>query len=333
MWKRLLFYCLLFGGLWLFITNLAQIKDVFLVVVASRWQWFFLGILCQLGYFLGYAFLYQNTFRLVGIDAHWRQLFPLTFATLFVTLLAPFGGAGLALYVDDAKQHEKSGFKTAMGVLLGTFNFLLAFSSVLAVGLYVLHRENELQAHELFASSVVFIIITVSILLLWVGAKHPQLLHNIFEGIYNLYNPLIQRIRPKWQLKESWVVDRQNTIRTLGKQVVDNPLSLTRGIAIAFILHALHMASLFCIVIALRQTLTIGMLITSYSITMLLVMISVVPQGVGLVEGVLTFLLTSFGIALEPALAIVAVYRTISFGIPAVIGFFLLRRLKTFQKT
>lgn len=333
MWKRVLFYGLLVGGLWLFITNLAQIKDVFLIVLASRWHWVLLGVLCQLGYFLGYAFLYQNTFRLVGIEAHWRQLFPLTFTTLFVTLLAPFGGAGLALYVDDAKQHEKSGFKTAMGVLLGTFIFLLTFSSVLAVGLYVLHREGELQAHELFTSSVVFIIVVVSILLLWVGAKHPLLLHNIFNGIYNLYNPLMERIRPKWQLKETWVADRQNTVRTLGTKVVENPLSLTRGISIAFILHALHMASLFCVVMALRQTLTIGMLITSYSITMLLVMISVVPQGVGLVEGVLTLLLRSFGIALEPALAIVAVYRTISFGIPAVIGFFLLRRLKTFRKT
>lgn len=333
MWKRLLFYGLLLGGLWLFITNLAQIQDVFLIVLASRWHWVLLGILCQLGYFLGYAFLYQNTFRLVGVDADWRHLFPLTFTTLFVTLLAPFGGAGLALYVDDAKQHNKSGFKTAMGVLLGTFIFLLTFSSVLAVGLYVLQREDELQAHEIFASSVVFVIIAVSILLLWIGAKHPRLLHKLFEGIYNLYNPLIGRIRPQWQLKDSWVVDRQSTVRTLGQQVIDNPLSLTHGIAIAFLLHALHMASLFCVVMALRQTLTIGMLFTSYSITMLLVMISVVPQGVGLVEGVLTFLLTSFGIALEPALAIVAVYRTISFGIPAVIGFFLLRRLKTFQKT
>ena len=74
-------------------------------------------------------------------------------------------------------------------------------------------------------------------------------------------------------------------------------------------------------------------LITAYAMTMLLVMISVVPQGIGLVEGVLTVLLTSFGVELETALAVMVVYRALSFGIPAVIGFFLLRQIKTFRTT
>lgn len=333
MWKKLLLYSLIFGGIWLFVKNLTEIRDILIVVGQSEWQWVFLGILCQLGYFLGYAFLYQNTFTHVGVETDWLHIFPLTFVTLFVTLLAPFGGAGLAMYVDDATQHGKSGFKTAMGVLLGTFVFLLTFSSVLAVGLFMLYRGNALQVHEVVASSVVFLIVIGSIIILWLGARHPIALRRIFEAVFHLYNGIVKHIRAKWMLKPQWVTDKEQTVNLLGTKVIENPASLVPEILIAFLLHMLHMISLLCVTIALQQELTIGMLITAYAITMLLVMISVVPQGVGLVEGVLTVLLTSFGISLEAALAIMVIYRTISFGVPAVIGFFLLRQLKTFETT
>lgn len=333
MWKKLLFYTLICGGLWLFISHLTEIEHILIVVEHSHWQWILMGILCQLGYFLGYAFLYQETFDHVGVEAHWQHLFPLTFTTLFVTLLAPFGGAGLAMYVDDANQHKKSGFKTALGVLLGTFIFLLTFSCVLGVGLFVLHREQSLQAHEIFASSIVFVIVLSTILLLWLGARHETFLHDLFKTFYHLYNTVIKHIRENWILKPDWIVEKERAVRILGQQVIEHPSSLILSIIIASSLHLLQILSLLCVTLAFQQHLTIGMLITTYAMTMLLVMISVVPQGIGLVEGVLTVLLTSFGLDLQIALAVMVVYRSISFGLPAIIGFMLLHQLKTFQTT
>lgn len=333
MWKKLLLYTLICGGLWLFIRNITEIEHILIVVEHSHWQWIIVGLLCQLGYFLGYAFLYHETFDHVGVETDWQHLLPLTFTTLFVTLLAPFGGAGLAMYVDDANQRGKSGFKTALGVLLGTFMFLLTFSCVLAVGIFILHREKSLQPHEIFASGVVFVIVIGTMLVLWLGARHETFLHHVFKSLYHVYNGFIKHISRKWILESDWVTEKERAVRFLGQQVINNPLSLLQSLLITFGLHLLQILSLFCVTLAFQQKLTIGMLITTYSMAMLLVMISVVPQGVGLVEGVLTILLTSFGIEPQTALALMLVYRALSFGIPAIIGFILLNQLKTFQTT
>ena len=53
-----------------------------------------------------------------------------------------------------------------------------------------------------------------------------------------------------------------------------------------------------------------------------------VPGGVGVQEAALTAGLTSFGIPSAPALAAVLVFRTVTFAIPPIFGFFTLRWLR-----
>jgi uncharacterized protein (TIRG00374 family) len=50
-----------------------------------------------------------------------------------------------------------------------------------------------------------------------------------------------------------------------------------------------------------------------------------VPGGIGVQEAALTAGLTGFGIPANPALATVIVFRTVTFAIPPIIGFFTLR--------
>jgi uncharacterized membrane protein YbhN (UPF0104 family) len=53
-----------------------------------------------------------------------------------------------------------------------------------------------------------------------------------------------------------------------------------------------------------------------------------VPGGIGVQEAALTAGLTSFGIDANTALAAVIVFRTITFAIPPIIGFFTLHWLR-----
>jgi uncharacterized membrane protein YbhN (UPF0104 family) len=56
--------------------------------------------------------------------------------------------------------------------------------------------------------------------------------------------------------------------------------------------------------------------------------IAPVPGGIGVQEAVLSAGLTSFGVPANPALAAVIVFRTITFAIPPILGFFSLRWLR-----
>ena len=70
---------------------------------------------------------------------------------------------------------------------------------------------------------------------------------------------------------------------------------------------------------------------TGYAMAFLFAGVSIVPQGIGVVEGGMVLVFASLGIPVENATAITLTFRGFSFWIPLVIGFFLLRQMKLFH--
>jgi uncharacterized membrane protein YbhN (UPF0104 family) len=64
---------------------------------------------------------------------------------------------------------------------------------------------------------------------------------------------------------------------------------------------------------------------------MLFWMVSITPQGIGMVEGAMVLVCTSLGVPAAEATAITLAFRGLSLWLPLLVGFFLLRRLRTFR--
>ena len=70
---------------------------------------------------------------------------------------------------------------------------------------------------------------------------------------------------------------------------------------------------------------TVPMLVAGYAISTLFLVVSVTPQGLGVVEGVLAAMFVSFGVPLGHAAIVVLAYRGLSFWLPLLVGFLALR--------
>ncbi len=70
---------------------------------------------------------------------------------------------------------------------------------------------------------------------------------------------------------------------------------------------------------------TLAMLITGYALGTLFLVVSITPQGLGVVEGVMTAVFVSLGVPLERAAIVVLAYRGLSFWLPLCVGFIALR--------
>lgn len=135
---------LVVAGLWFVIARLAEIETLAGILAHGRWEWIAIALLLQAGYFALYAGLYKSAFSAVGVGARWRDLVPVTLASLFINVVAPAGGAtGAALFVDDAARRGESGAKATAGTLLVTITELSAFMLLLLPGMAYLYTHHD----------------------------------------------------------------------------------------------------------------------------------------------------------------------------------------------
>jgi uncharacterized membrane protein YbhN (UPF0104 family) len=82
--------------------------------------------------------------------------------------------------------------------------------------------------------------------------------------------------------------------------------------------------------LAFHQTIELGPLVAGYAMGILFWNVSPVPQGIGVVEGVMALVYASLGIHRTMAVLVVLAFRGLNFWLPMLVGFFLLRRVKIF---
>ncbi len=66
---------------------------------------------------------------------------------------------------------------------------------------------------------------------------------------------------------------------------------------------------------------------------MLFLIVSITPQGIGVVEGVMTLVFTSLGVPAAQAAVVSLAFRGLTFWLPLLIGFILLRRVKVVRES
>jgi uncharacterized protein (TIRG00374 family) len=133
-------------------------------------------------------------------------------------------------------------------------------------------------------------------------------------------------------LVEDWAEENAAEFAAAATAVADHPWRLVRTLGVAFVAHLLNMLSLYLLIPAFYQWVGLGPLIAGYAISLTFRFASITPQGVGVAEGVVTLAYESLGMPAAQATAVTLAFHGLSAWLPIFIGFFVLRRLKTFRK-
>ena len=107
-----------------------------------------------------------------------------------------------------------------------------------------------------------------------------------------------------------------------------------RPVAGAVLTVAFDVLTLYLIFVAAGYAISPGILLAGYGLPLLLGRLSILPGGVGIVEGTMTVLYTGLGVPNPITVVVVLAYRAISFWLPALRGFLLVPYLQhTDQRT
>jgi len=238
-------------------------------------------------------------------------------AAAFVNVIAPAGGmSGIAVFIAAARQRGYAAGKAAIaGALYILFDYA-GFFCVLALGLVVLVRRNNLNWPEITASAILVTIAIVLGTLLYLATRGADRLARVLSWCVHQINRVFKLLFRRDYLSEeraySFAHDAAEGIRSLPHK----PESFLLPFALALSSKALMISILFLVFLAFKVTFSVGTLIAGFSIGYLFIIVSPTPSGLGVVEGALTLALRSMWVPLEEAAVVVLAYRGFTFWLP-----------------
>lgn len=329
--RRWIFWLLIIAFVWLVVSRFTEIEKLVQTLAQGQWQWVFLAALLQVLYYTVYTGLYQSAFDTVEVNSHFRNLFPLTFVSIFVNVAVPSGGAsGAAVFVDDAVKRGESGIRTTTGTLLVLVADYSTFTVVLITGMIYLFTRHDLQLYEIIGALILLGAIAGMGSALFLGLWRPDWLNRVMAGMQRIANAFARRLHRADFFGENWAEKYSGEFAEAAMAIATHPDRLWRTLAIAFSGHLVDLTSLYCLFLAFHQAVGVGVLVAGYAMGILFWIVSITPQGIGVVEGMMTLVFTSLGVPAEPAAIISLSFRGLTFWLPFLVGFILLRRTRSF---
>ena len=331
--RKLLPALILLLALYLVLSRFAEVQLVATTLQRGHWYWIALAALVQFAWLVNLALTFRAVYRLLGMEMPLRELVPLVVASHFVNVSAPTGGfSGLAVFVADARRRQLS---TARVTLAGVLVVLLDYFGLLvllALGLSVLIRRNNLHAPEVTAS-IVFLLVALALAgLLVLGARSAQALGRVLAGVARVINAVLYPFIRRPYLSE----ERAHTFAAEAAEGLSALRTGWRNYLLpaghALFGKALLICVLFLVFLAFNQPVSPGTLIAGLSIGLLFVIVSPTPGGLGIVEGIMTLALNSLRVPLEPAGIITLAYRGLTFWLPFGYGVIAFRRMQRKRK-
>lgn len=324
MWRIILWIVVILAGAVAVIHRAGDIEALWGTVLQARPLALSLALALQMLTLLNQPALYQSLYALLGLPAKWRELAPLVWAGHFLNVATPSAGlGGTALLLDDARHR---GWDSSRVLLANTLYFLLNFvwfAILLAVGLAALQRWHDLKSYEIVISSFLFGGILVALGALAAVAIFPALLEKPLLATVRGLNWLALKVRKTTVLSEpvarSFAGEFSLAIRAL---------KTARGKLFRPLFHTLCVDGLEVAVLGAcfaafpgGGNITPALLIAGYAVGTLFLVFSITPQGIGVVEGVLTAMFVSLGVPLERATVVVLTYRGLALWLPLAAGF------------
>jgi phosphatidylglycerol lysyltransferase len=329
--RRWLLWLLIIAFMWVVITRFTEIENLAETLAQGRWQWVLTAALLQVLYYIVYAALYQAAFSTVEVESRVSELLPVTLGSVFVNVVTPSGGASTAaLFIDDAVRRGQSAARAAAGTVLVLVADFSAFTLVLVVGLAYLFLQHNLEVYEIIGTIVLLLFIGSLTSVLLLGLWQPDRLRRLLNWLQRTVNRLAGWLRRPPFLAEDWADKNALEFTEAAIAITVHPGRLGRTLGVALAAHMVDLASLYVLFHAFHQSIKFGPLVAGYAVGILFLIISPIPMGIGVVEGMMVLTYTSLGVPSSQATVITLAFRGLTFWLPFFIGFLLLRRVKAF---
>jgi uncharacterized protein (TIRG00374 family) len=329
--KKLFVILVLFLGVAVVAISFSELETIMSTLRKAHLTFFILAIVVQLLWFITTGRMYQSIFYLLGVYESTLTLSRIATAANFINVVAPSAGVGgIALFASEARRRGHPPGKVTVAAALFLLLDQAAFLCILALGLIVLVRRNDLDASEITASLILLGIAIASAFTLYLGYRSEEKLGNLLAKIARGINRIAKFFRRKGEyLSEIRAHEFAHEVAEGFEGLTEKPSSLLRPILWGVLDKVLLMCILICAFLSFEVPFSAGTIIAGFSMAYLFLIVSPTPSGIGIVEGLMPIALTSLNVGWSEAVLITLTYRTVTFWVPFGIGAWAFRSLHT----
>ncbi len=326
--KKLFIVIVLFLSAVLIALSFSELETILLTLQKAHLKYFLLALVIQSIWFIATARMYQSIFHLLGMHDDVLTLTRMATAATFINIVAPTGGAGgIALFASEAHRRGHPTGKATVAAALFLLLDQAAFLAILALGLLVLFRRNDLDVGEISASLFLLIIAIAYAFTLYLGYRSAERLGNFLAKIARGVNRVVKFLGKENYLSEARAHAFAHEIADGFSGLTEKPSSLIRPILWGVLDKGLLMLILVCCFLAFEVPFSSGTIVAGFSLAYLFLIVSPTPSGIGIVEGIMPIALTSLNVDWSQAVVITLIYRAVTFWFPLAVGAWAFRSL------
>lgn len=326
--KKLFVVVILFLSMIVVAFSFSELETILLTLQKAHLGFFLLALLIQVAWFVSSGRMYQSIFHLLGVHEDVLTLSRIATAANFINVVAPTAGAGgVALFAAEAHRRGHPTGKVTVAAALFLLLDQAAFLIILALGLIVLIRRNDLNAGEISASLFLFGIAIAYGSVLYVGYRSAEKLGNLLAKFARGINWIVHFFRRENYLSEERAHEFAHEIADGFSGLTEKPSSLIRPILWGIFDKGLLMLILICAFLSFEVPFSAGTIVAGFSITYLFLIVSPTPSGIGIVEGLMPIALSSLNVNWSQAVVITLIYRAVTFWFPLAVGAWTFRSL------
>lgn len=276
------------------------------------------------------ARLYQRLFAIVGNRLSYGFLYRTSLELNFVNHVFPSGGVtGMSYFtLRMRKGKELSSGRATLVHIIKVGLYIVAYEVLLILGvvaLAVMGRVNGLVI--LVTASLSTLLVVGTFVFAYIVGSRSRI-NSFFTALTRVINWLIHLVRPRY--KETINI---NQARGLFDDFHDNYNEIRKSWSklqtpfwYSLLADATEIAAIYVVYIAFGKFVNIGAVILAYGIANFAGLISVLPGGVGVYEGLMTAVLAATGIPPSVSLPVTVMYRVLNTLIQIPPGYYLYQR-------
>lgn len=281
--------------------------------------------------FLNYdaqARFYRSMYQVLGDKLKYWFGFKLSLELNFINLVFPSGGvSGISYFGVRLKSAGLGGSRAVLVQILKMFLTWISFELLLIIGLFILATNGHAgNLVILFAGALSTLVIVGTFLFIFIVSSRTRI-SAVTVFIVQILNWLLDIIH----LRNLHInIDRFHValdeLHESYKKIESRLTKLQRPFWQALYMNATEVAALYVVFIAFGHFVNIGAIILAYAIANFAGLISVLPGGAVVYEGLMTAVLVIAGVPVAISLPVVVMYRILNTLIQVPPGYYFYHR-------
>lgn len=259
--------------------------------------------------------MYQALFGSTGSKLDYRSLLKVSLELNFVNHVFPSGGVSGISYF--SLRMKTLGARATQATLVQTMKLVLtvlSFELLLFAGMFILAINGKASNFVMFTGTVLAMSVLVGTGLFAYIIGSRTRISSFFTWLTKLLNRLIHFVRPKHpetiniDKARSAFDDFHDTYVELAKkrQELKSPFWW------ALVYNVTEVLLIYVVYVAFGEWVNLGAIILAYAVANFAGLISVLPGGIGIYEGLMTAVLATAGVRPSLSLPVTVMYRVLS---------------------